>query len=151
MKFYELTENEASKTGFTHKAVIAYNADATKNDFTAAATTQTYTLCTAPVGTIVQGAAWKVVTVILGGAISAAVAVVGKTGTTNAYITSTSVFTGAGTVKAGDGASFNQAGGDGLSTAIDLVAVLTTTTANVSVATQGEVHIYLKLVDITKI
>lgn len=146
MKFNELSFQEKAKSGFTHKVIISY----AQGDFTAAATTQTYTLKSAcPIGTIIQGAAYKAPTLVLGGAISAVTLQVGKTGTTNGYITATSVFTGGTAYKAGDGALFNQAGGDALVAATDLVAVITTTTANVSVATAGEIHIFLKLVDLT--
>lgn len=147
MKLYLLTEQEKSGGPYTHKVVIS-KAD---GDFTAAGLTQTYTLLTAPVGTVVTNAAVRAVTFLSGGSVSAATIVVGKTGTTNAYVASYSVFTGGTAIKAGDGASFNQAGGDGLSTAIDLVCVLTTVTDNIVNLTAGEIHIFLRLTDITKL
>ncbi len=141
MQVYELSEQEMARNGYTHKAIISY----AQGDFTAAATTQTYTLYSAPAGTIVADFSYRTPTLLSGGAVSACTLQAGKTGTTNGYITATSVFTGGTTVKAGDGALFNQAGGDGLAAAIDLVAVITTTTANVVALTAGEIHIFFKV------
>lgn len=148
MRIEELSEQEKAKSGgFTHRALIAFSL----GDFTAGATTQVYNLRTsAPAGTVIQGAAFRVDKALLGGAISAATLQVGKTGTANAYITATSIFTGGTFYKAGDGASFNQAGGDALTTATNIIATVTTTDANVSAATQGEFIILLKLVDLNQ-
>lgn len=142
MTIQELGQPEMARTGFTHKAVISY----ALGDFTAASTTQTYTLATLASGHRIVDAALRMVTPISGGAISAAVALVGKTGTTNAYCTSTNVFTGSVLYyKAGDGASFNQSGGEIHIAASALILTVTTTTANVSVATAGELHVYFSL------
>lgn len=138
MQVYELSEQEIARNGYTHKAVISY----ANGDFTAAATTQTYTLFSAPAATVVSDFAYRAVTLLSGGAVSACTLQAGKTGTTNGYITATSVFTAGTTAKAGDGTLFNQAAGDGLAAAIDIVAVITTTTANVVALTAGEIHIF---------
>ena len=53
MKISVLNEQEKAATGFTHKAIIAYNPVAALNDFTAAATTQTYTLATLASGSYI--------------------------------------------------------------------------------------------------
>lgn len=151
MKISVLNEQEKAATGFTHKAIIAYNPVAALNDFTAAATTQTYTLATLASGSYIGNAALKLVADLSGGSVSAAVALVGKTGTTNAYCTSTNVFTGSTVFyKAGDGASFNQAGGEIFITSSALIVTVTTTTANVSTLTSGELHVYYKLVDMSQ-
>lgn len=84
---------------------------------------------------------------------SAAVAVLGDGGTANLYLTSKSVFGAATpiTYQAGDGAGFNQAGGTVYTTASTLILALTLTGANVSTVTAGEVHVYWKKADLTKI
>lgn len=151
MKISVLNEQEKAATGFTHKAIIAYNPVAALNDFTTAGLTQTYTLATLPVGSYIGNAALKLVTPISGGTIATAVALVGKTGTTNAYCTSSDVFTGSTVLyKAGDGASFNQAGGEIFIAASALIVTVTTSVGNVSAATAGELHVYYNLVDMTK-
>lgn len=139
MKIIELGIEEMARTHFTHKAIISY----ANGDFTAAATTQTYNLGPAiAAGEVVDNAAFRIVTAVSGGAISAATLQVGYTGTTNGLITATSCFTGtAGAISAG-GAGLNQANGVAFAAASQLVAVLTTTTANVSVATAGELHVF---------
>jgi len=148
MKITTLTNEETIKTGFTHKAVISY----AQSDFSAATTTQTYTLAPITAGMKIGNAGLRLVTVVAGGAIASAAVTVGKTGTTNAYVTSTDVFTGSTVVfQAGNGASFNQAGGDGFASSSSLVAVITTTTGNVSAATGGEFHIYWNQSDPTKL
>lgn len=147
MKISVLSENEKAATGFTHKAIISY----AQGDFSAAATTQTYTLSAIAVGQWIGNAMLKLVTPLSGGSVSAAVALVGKTGTTNAYCTSSDVFTGSSVLyKAGDGASFNQAGGEVFVATSNLLLTVTTTTANVSTLTAGELHVYYKLVDMTR-
>ncbi len=147
MKISVLSENEKAATGFTHKAIISY----AQGDFSAAATTQTYTLSAIAVGQWIGNAMLKLVTPLSGGSVSAAVALVGKTGTTNAYCTSSDVFTGSSVLyKAGDGASFNQAGGEVFVATSNLLLTVTTTTANVSTLTAGELHVYYKLVDMTQ-
>ena len=147
MKISVLSENEKAATGFTHKAIISY----AQGDFSTASTTQTYTLSAIAVGQWIGNAMLKLVTPLSGGSVSAAVALVGKTGTTNAYCTSSDVFTGSTVLyKAGDGASFNQAGGEVFVATSNLLLTVTTTTANVSTLTAGELHVYYKLVDMTQ-
>lgn len=142
MKIQALSNSEAAASGFTHRAVIS----AADGDFSAAAGSQTYTLASLVAGHRIKDAALKVVTPVSGGAISAATAVLGKTGTTNAYITSADVFTGTAVkAKAGDGASFNQAGGEAFSAASALILTLATTSANVNAATAGELHVLFSL------
>lgn len=142
MNIQQLSQGEAARSGFTHKAIISY----ALGDFTAASTTQTYTLATLASGHKIGNAALRCVTPLSGGSVSAAVALVGKTGTTNAYCTSTDVFTGSVIYyKAGDGASFNQAGGEIHIAASALIVTVTTTTANVSTLTAGELHVYFNL------
>lgn len=141
MQVYELSEPEIARNGYTHKAVISY----AQGDFTAAATTQTYTLLTTALQSVVKDFAYRTVTLLSGGSVSACTLQAGKTGTTNGYITATSVFTGGTTIKGGDGALFNQAGGDGIAAATAIVAVITTTSDNVVNLTAGEIHLFFKV------
>ena len=144
MLYRKLNDPEAVAAGFTEKHVITFAA----GDFSAAALTQTYNLGPAlAIGEIIDKAAFKVVTAVAGGAIATATLQVGFTGTTNGFITATNCFTGASTPVAGDGASLDKTGGKAFSAASQAVAVLTTTTGNVSVATAGEIHIYLRRYD----
>lgn len=142
MKIIQLSQGERASSGFTHKANISY----ANGDFSEAATTQTYTLASLAVGDLVRNCALRKVTDLSGGSVSAAVALVGKTGTTNAYCTSSNVFTSS-TVhyKAGDGASFNQAGGEVHIATSALIVTITTTTANVSTLTAGEIDVYFSI------
>lgn len=148
MTIQQLSQGEMARTGFTHKAVISYAG----GDFTAASTTQTYTLATLASGDYIRNCALRKVTDLSGGSVSAAVALVGKTGTTNAYCTSSNVFTGSTVYyKAGDGASFNQAGGEIHIAASALIVTVTTTTANVSTLTAGELHVYYSLSNLSNL
>lgn len=153
MKIIELGIEEMARTGFTHKAIIqaAVQIGQTTGDFTAAATTQTYNLGpVVPLGAIVDNCAVKVVTALSGGAVSAATIQVGYTGTTNGFIAATTVFTGATTPIVAAGADLASTPGKGFTAATQLVAVLTTTTANVNALTAGELHIYWRQKDPTK-
>lgn len=142
MTIQELGQPEMARTGFTHKAVISY----ALGDFTAAALTQTYTLATLAALDRIGDAALRMVTALSGGAVATATAEVGKTGTTNQYCTATNVFTGSAVFgKAGDGAGFNQAGGEVHIVASALIVTVTTTVANVAALTAGELHVYFKL------
>lgn len=149
MRNIRLSAEETRQTGFTHKWIISF-AD---GDFTAAAVTQTYNLMDPlPAGHVVKDFALRRITLLSGGAVATATVQAGKTGTVNAYLTASDVFTGSAiVVKGGDGASFNQAGGDGISAASALVAVVTTTTANVAALTAGEFHLFATLVDLAKL
>lgn len=148
MKLFALSSAEQAASGFTHKAIINY----AQGDFNAASTTQTYTLMNLAVGHLIRNAALRQVTPLSGGSVSAAVALVGKTGTTNAYCTSSDVFTGSTVLyKAGDGASFNQAGGEVFVATSALIVTVTTTTANVSTLTAGELHVWFSLYDLSRL
>lgn len=148
MKITQLSDAEAAFSGFTHRANISF----ANGDFTTAGTTQTYTLANLAIGNRIANAAMRLITPLSGGSVSAAVCLVGKTGTTNAYCTSSDVFTGSTVLlKAGDGASFNQAGGEVFVATSALIVTVTTTTANVSTLTAGEFNVYFHLSDLTKI
>lgn len=142
MKLIELGVEEIARYGFTHKAVISF----AEGDFTAAALTQTYNVGPAiGVNDVVDNAALRVVTAFAGGAVATATLSFGFTGTVAGFIAATNVFTGAvlGTT-AGAGASLANAPGASFAAASQLVAVLTTTVANVNALTAGEAHIYFR-------
>lgn len=148
MKLIEFGVEEFARTGFTHKAIISY----AQGDFSAAALTQTYNLGpTVPVNCIVDNAALKIVAFVAGGAIASATLSVGYTGTVTGFLTAINVFTG-GSLGAltTAGADLASTPGKGFTAATQLVAVLTTTTGNVNVATAGEVHIYWRQKDLSK-
>ena len=152
MKTLTLSAEEAARTGFTHKAIISFTPDAgfPLGDFTAAALTQTYTLAALIAGHLVGPVAYKCPTFVAGGAIASATLQVGFTGTTNGFIAATSVFAGGTAFVSGGGASL-AGSPKAFVAASALVAVLTTTTANVVAATAGEIHVYFGLTDLNKI
>ena len=141
MTIQQLSIEEQARYGATHKAVISY----ANGDFTAAATSQSWTLAALVAGHKIANAFLRVPTLLSGGSVSAASVTVGDTGTANAFITATDVFTGGVIAKAGDGAGFNQAGGKMYVSASNLVVALGTTTANVSTLTAGELDVYFSL------
>ena len=153
MKIIQLSNEETLRTGFTHKAIISSVPETAfpAGDFTAAATTQTYTLMTLFSGHIVRNAAYKAVTFLSGGAISAATLAIGFTGTVAGYAAATNVFTGGTPFLAGAGASLANAPGHSLVAASAILATLTTTTANVVALTAGEVHIYWAVADMNRV
>jgi hypothetical protein len=149
MKVYALSNDEAARSGFTHKAILSY----AQGDFSAAAVSQTYALHAIPAGSVLQNIARRLVTNLSGGAASAVTSQVGDGSTANLYLTAQSVLSGATPIagQAADGAGFNQAGGAAINSATTLTATLTATGANISTLTAGEIHYYWKQVDLTKL
>lgn len=149
MKTLRLTNAEAAATGFTHKAVIS----AADGDFSAAATSQTYALHTLAVGEIVRNVGRKTATRLSGGSASACTAQVGDGSTANLFTTAQSVWGANSPIdyQSGDGAGFNQAGGTAITTAATLTLTLTSTGANISTITAGEIHIYFSIADLTQL
>jgi hypothetical protein len=141
MKIQALDTLEKAQYNATHKIVLSY-AD---GDFSAAATTQSYTLASLVALDKVGNAFTRVPTFLSGGSVSAATVVLGDDDDADGFVTSSSVFTGGVNGKAGDGAYFNQAGGKVYNGAKSLLLLLTTTTANVSALTAGEIHVFVSL------
>ncbi len=152
MKAYIFGEQEKNDTGFTHKYVIPYT------DMTSTAGTGlTVTLDTYTAGTQFKDAAHKVVTAFDGGATSELTLKVGYDGATtdndDGLIEAVSIHVDATEVLYGgaNGADFaTKLNGY---TALDagiLTATFTATGANLTALTTGEVHIYVKRVDLTK-
>lgn len=152
MNAYIFGEQEAAKTGFTHKFVLTYA------DFSTAGLSLAVPLIAYTAGTAITKAAYKLVTAFDGGATSTGTLIVGHNGATTddadsliastvVHVDGTEVFYGLGT-----GAAFaaNATGYVALD-AGNIEATLTTVDANTSALTQGEVHVYLSVTDLTKI
>lgn len=150
MKTLTLSNEEKLQTGFTHKAVLDF-ADTAGTDFTAAATTQTFTLFTLAAGQVVDNIAYKLDTTFTSGTITALTIALGDNGSSTAYLTAKSVFTGATpiTYAAGDGAATNQSAGKAYTAADAIKALFTATTANISTITAGKISIYFRVKDLT--
>ena len=145
MQIQQLSIEEQARFGATHKAVISF----ALGDFTAAATTQSFTLAPLVAGHKISAAFVRVPTLLSGGAVSAATITVGDGSAAAGYVTSTNVFTGGVQNKAGDGTLFNQAVGKMYTGADNLVVALTTTSANVVALTAGEINVYFSLAQVT--
>lgn len=154
LKTIPLSNEEALKTGFTHKSIITY----TEVAAIGAATGGALVLAPYTAGTAFQAAAYKVVgTGFVGASVTNLTVKVGWNGATtdddDGLIAASEICT-AGTeilYLLGDGAAFaaNKTGYVALD-AGNIEATFTSTGANLSAMTAGEVHIYLKLVDLTK-
>ena len=153
MKMYILGEQESGPTGFTHKFVVPYT------DLTGtAATSLAVPLYAYTAGTYFAAAAYKLVTAFDGGATTNMAPDVGHNGATtddpDSLIDNYETHVDATEVLYGDG---NGAVFATLRTgycALDagnIEATFTATGANLTALTQGEVHIYLQIIDLTKI
>lgn len=140
MKSYKLSGPEAALYDATDVIVINY----AQGDFTAAATSQSYTIGSLAALDKIDNVYTRVPTFLSGGSVSAAVAIIGDDDDDDGFVTSSSVFTAGVNGKAGDGAYFNQRGGKVYTAAKSLILKITTTTANVSTLTAGEIRVYVK-------
>lgn len=153
MKAYILGEQEKADCGFTHKFVIPYT------DMTSTAgTTLTIDLMSVTAGTVVKNVAHKVVTNFDGGATSALTLDLGYdlaagTDDPNGFIEAVSVHADGTPVAYGlaNGAAFaTKLTGYAFLEAATIDALFTATGANLTALTQGEVHVYVELADLTK-
>jgi len=146
MKLVSLSNNEAAPSGFTHKWII------THEDLTAAATTETLQLAdNITAGYLVQEAAFRVVTGFTGGSLSTMVIDVGYdlasgSDDADAFIDNVNVFAAGG--GDGNGAVFATLRTGYYFAEGASVEVLFTGSHNVGTATAGEVHIYLRMIDL---
>lgn len=149
-----LSLEEQAKTGFTHKSVITYSDIATAGG---ANTAVTMSLLPYSAGTAFQAAAYKIVgTGFVGPSITNLTVIVGWNGGTtdddNGLIEASEIAT-AGTevlYLLGNGEAFaTKKSGYVALDAGSIQAVFTATGANLNVLTAGEIHIYLKAVDLT--
>lgn len=155
IKTYQLSENEQSKTGFTHKSIITYSDLVTAGGATTAATID---LLPYTAGTAFQAAAYKVVgTGFVGPSVTNLTIIVGWNGATtdddNGLIEASELAT-AGTevlYLLGNGVAFaTKVTGYVALDAGSIQATFAATGANMNVLTSGEVHVYIKAVDLTK-
>jgi len=148
MKTFTLTNEEAAKTGFTHKAIISY----ANGDFTAAATTQSWTLFTTAAGHIIKDAARKIVTNLAITGATTGGFILGDGDDDDGYLTSASALGGATPIayQTGAGALLANTGGKVFTSAGSLILKLTTD-ATSAATTAGEIHVYWKVADLTKV
>lgn len=149
MKTLTLSNEERARTGFTHKAILSYAA----GDFSAAATTQSWTLFTTAAGDIIKDAARKNVTSLTVTGASAAAFILGDGDDDDGYLVTGSSLTGASPVayQTGTGALLATAGGKVFVAAGALILKLTTTDANVAATTAGEIHVYFKVASLSTV
>lgn len=153
MKTYIFGEQEQARTGFSHKFVIPYT------DLTGtAATSLAIPVLAYTAGCFFDRAAYKVVTTFDGGATSALALDVGHNGATtddpDSLLDNYEIHEDATEVKFGDanGAVFAtlRTGYCALD-AGNIEVTFTATGGNLTLLTQGEVHIYLRMIDLAKI
>jgi hypothetical protein len=144
MRVYKLNENEAV-AGFTHCIRLAYSPVAADNDFNVAAATSTINAIPLAAGDAVVGALAHVYckTTPAGAGLSAPTVSVGVTGVAANMVAVTALAAGRSAVAIGPAAS---AGGafesDGTA---KFVTVTLASTGNLSLATAGEVYVYVAL------
>lgn len=150
MKIFTLSDAQAASTGYTHRIEIPYT------DLTTAGTAHTQTLLPYTAGKGITNAAFKVVTLFDGGATSELTLKAGWNGGTtdddDGIFEATSIHADATYIKyrSGNGAAFaTKVRGYFPLDAGNYEVIFTSTGANVTVLTQGEVHIYLRVVDLT--
>lgn len=152
MQIHKLSAEETRESGFTHKAIITYA------DLTAAATSQALTVLSGMVpGWLLTDAAYYMPTVFSGGAASGLTVSLGWDGATNdnatGLIAATSILSGHTPIVASDGtgAAFAAArsGYAPIDASCSVVATFTSTGANVSTFTAGEIHFFFSAVDLT--
>jgi hypothetical protein len=153
-KTYPLSLEEQAKTGFTHKSIFTYSDIATA---AGAATAVSMNVLPYTAGTAFQACAYKVVgTGFVGPSITNLTVELGWNGATtddpNGLIEASEIAT-AGTevlYLLGNGVAFaTKVTGYVALDAGNIQAVFTATGANLNVLTAGEIHIYLKAVDLT--
>jgi hypothetical protein len=149
-----LSLEEQAATGFTHKSIITY-ADVAA--ISGATTSGAIAIHPYTAGTVFQAAAYKLVTPFDGGATSALALDVGHNGASTddpdslldnyqIHADGTEVLYGLG-----NGANFaTLLTGYAALDAGNIEATFTASDGNLSALTTGEVHIYLKAVDLTK-
>lgn len=148
MKTLKLTTEESARTGFTHKAIISY----AQGDFTAAATTQSWTLFTTAAGDIIKDAARKNVTNLAITGATTGGFILGDGDDDNGYLVTASSLAGATPIayQTGDGALLALTGGKVFTAAGALILKLTTD-ATSAATTAGEIHVYFKVASLSTV
>ena len=153
MKAYIFGEQEASAIGFSHKFVIPYTDLTGTAGLTLAIPVLAYTA-----GCLFDRAAYKLVTTFDGGATTNLAIEVGWNGATtddpDGLLNDYELHEDATEVKYGDGngAAFaTLRTGYAVLDAGNIEVLFTAIGANLTALTQGEVHIYLRMIDLAKI
>jgi hypothetical protein len=154
MKTYSISNEEAARSGFTHKFVLDF-ADVAALGANAAGA---IALMPYTAGTLFRSAAFKLVTAFDGGATSTMVLDVGHNGATtddpDSLIDNVVVHLDGTEVnyQDGNGAVFaTLRTGYAAEDAGNIEATFTATGGNLNLITSGEIHIYLGVTDLTKI
>lgn len=149
-----LSLEEQAKTGFTHKSIITY-ADVAA--ISGATTAGAIAIHPYTAGTAFQAAAYKLVSGFVGASVTNLTIEVGWNGAStddpNGLIEASEIATAGTEVNylLGNGVAFaTKVTGYAALDAGNIEATFTATGANLSVLTAGEVHVYLKAVDLTK-
>ena len=151
----KLSDQETRESGYTHKAVIAFT------DLTGtAATTKTESLLTGlGVGNIITGAAFRRASGFVGASVTNLTMAVGYdlaagTDDPDGIIEAVELATAGTEILAGDatGVIFaTKRTGFAPQEGCTVTALFTATGANLSVLTAGEVHVFISVVDLSKI
>jgi len=152
MKIFELSNAQAAATGFTHRFEITFA------DCTTAGAAQTISLAAYTARMGVTAAAFKLVSGWVGPSITNVTLELGWNGAAvddpNGLIEAAELATAGTEILAGDGtgAAFaTKRTGFFAQEAGAFEAVLTASGANINVNTAGEVHVYMRIVDLTKV
>lgn len=149
MKIFALSNAQQAQLGFTHRFEILYS------DLTTASTAHTQTLAAYTAGKGVTAAAFRLVSGFVGASVTNLTMAVGFDGATtddaDGIIEAVELATAGTEINYGDatGAIFAaKRTGYFPQDAGNYTALFTATGANVTVLTAGEVHVYLRLVDL---
>jgi hypothetical protein len=150
MNLIKLSAEETREYGYTHKAYVPYT------DLTATAgTSKVITLLSSvPTGSIIADAAFYLKTAFVGTSVTNLTVAVGWTGTAGGLIATVELSTAGTAVLAGDGTGSAFATlrtGFAPQSATAVIATFTSTGANLTALTAGEVAIFVRVTDLSKI
>jgi hypothetical protein len=153
IKTSALSLEEQAKTGFTHKSIISYSDIATAGGATTAAT---ISLMPYTAGFAFQACAYKLVTGFAGTSITNLTVELGWNGATtddpNGLIEASEIATAGTEINylLGNGVAFaTKVTGYAALDAGSIQAVFAATGANMDALTSGELHVFIKAVDLT--
>jgi hypothetical protein len=160
MQLIPLPVETRQMTGFSHKAIINYS------DLTTAGASQAFTLfpdvsynssALMYAGWAITKVAYRLITGFTGGALSAMTLTLGDGANATRYLAaaSTDMFTAPGTTNAKDfvisGTAYVYSSNDLTNSNTKLVATFAATGANVNAATAGQVEIYFRADDLSRL
>lgn len=148
MPFKTLTLTSEEGASRLYKAIISF----ANGDFTAAATTQSFTLMALAANMIVTDVWRRNVTNLAITAATTGALIVGDDDDDDGYLVTKSILGGATPIDTQtlDGAYGNQSGGKAYTAAKSLIAKFSTD-ATMAVTTAGEVHIFFRIRDLSKL